>query len=646
MLREIEEDIPHVKAFPTDKKFRVVWAYGALILNQNGESNIPLVEVLLKEILDENTLSDIPLIIKITVAEIDIVRLGTIWCNRQRLIDRWNAFHDYRENMEFRFDFVLYPPESTKFIDKNPKTNTQYFPFQKYNLGNLPKNYGYKYHFMNATYTKLTTSSGTTILIHSLECLASTYVPEEKTIRYRLLNEPISTILEDYLEDDTHVENNIYYVHLKQKKRLSNIAFLSYSKLNQITRSRLSKLRSSIERSSEYADRYPIVLPYHPTRMKIRADGIWLNEDTFFVFRITGCTLPNENKIIAKLTKYDQVDKTIVTTEELDEADEKRKNLPPDDSEKNNEHQNNLQQINPPNVGIDSGRRPNTRNPSLQIISEVAILDGEDMDIAYIEETRTKDHYIYDPATKNKPKEVPNIQEEPKKKKSDDEENQIDTISAGEPTRSKQNNNVATITLVDNIEQSEILTSVEDALRRMKIEKDIVDTKNDTYINELLFLNTACVEDSTNKRPKFLDMLDSDNLTKKSWCMVKKNADGKQNLEGFRRFMLIKIVLSDGRYTYLLEIDRVKESESYSGLIFSNEKPLSDRELKALISVIIQNNGIYSKLNKKKKIREEIKLPVNFQMLFGHQKIQDSMYEKMKKVMNDACVKGAFYKEI
>jgi len=641
-LYEIEEHIPHVKAFPTDKKVRVVWAYGTLILNHDGESNIPLVEILLKEIKDNEILLDTSLVIKIKIAEIDIVRLGTVWCNRQRLNSKWTVFEDYKEDMEFQFDFSLNSPESIKFIDKDPKTNAQYFPFQKYNLGNLQNNYGYKYHFTNAIYTKLTTNSGTTVLIHSLEFLTSTYVPEEKTIRYRLLNEPMDMILNDYLENDTYVENNEYHMHFKQNKRLSNMMFLSYLKFNEVTRNRLSKLRTSLETGSKFPDRYPIVLPYHPTRMKITADGIWLNADTFFVLRITGCSLPSDNKIIVKQTKYNPVDKKVATTEESDETDQEGKKIPPNDDDEDKEDQNNPPKIDPAEIGIDSGSRPNPRNPSLQIISEVAILNTDDVDITYTEEVKTKDRYIYDPTTKIKPKEDLDNQDETKNSKDNDERSKIDIASAGQSSQSAQNKNITSIALINDIEQSEILTSVVEALKKMKEKQDIVDPENKAYIDDLFFLNTVCQESDTDKRPKFYDMISSDKKMKKSWCMIKKIEEGKDTLEGFRRFMLIKIVLSDGKYTYLLEIDRAKEADAYSGVIFSNGKKLDRIELQTLTNKIISNKGIYSKLNKDKKAFEEIKLPVKFQMIFEHRKIQNSMYEKMKKVMNDAYIRGAF----
>jgi hypothetical protein len=337
-MYEIQENIPTVIALPTDKAMRVVWAYGALLHNRNDESNIPQVEVLLKEIDENDKLKEVPLVVKIEFTEIDIVRLGTIWQNRHRLNKIWESYDDYKDNMEFRFDFKLNQPDYIKFIDKNPKSNINYISIQKYYLGRIQGNKGHQYHFMNSIYTKLTTNTGTTVLVHGLEFLTSTYVPQEKNIRGKILNMPIDNILDEYVEADSFVEDDIYYMHFKENKRLANSVFLSYAKYNQTTRTRLSKLRGSLESDSNYNDRYPIVLPYHPEKMRIVVDGLWLDGETFLVLRIKGCSLPKENVLKIKKTKEETIDKTVtikVETEDVpNNSDESNSTKENEDEEK------------------------------------------------------------------------------------------------------------------------------------------------------------------------------------------------------------------------------------------------------------------------------------------------------------------------
>lgn len=629
-MYKIEENIPKVIAFPTDKKVRAVLAYGALIHNQNNESNIPKVEVLLKEIDENNNLKDVPLIVKIEFTEIDIVRIGTIWQGRNRLNDRWKTYKDYKENVEFRFDFTINQPECIKYIDKNPKNNNYYFTKEIYDLNDIQSKYGLKYHFANATYTKLTTNTETTVLIHGLEFLTSTYVPQEKNIRGKLLCKPIDSILDEYIEEDSFIKDDIYYMHFKENKKFSNKVFLSYAKYNQITRNRLNRLRTSLESGSSLNDRYPVVLPYHPEKMRIIADGTWLDSETFLVFCIKGCSLPKENALRIKKTKElitnNTVTNKVESEDELGDYDN-------GDSTKENESQ----YIDPSEVDIDSAKRPHKRNQSLQIVSEVTILDEDDVDVSYTEEIKPKNNYRYKTEFVPKNKESTNIEDAEKTK--NNEKSRVDTASSGDPSQSDKDKNTTSFEVLSNIEKSEMLVLVEEALRDMKKNKDAIDDRGKVYINKLSYLNEKCLESDSDKKPKFYTFINPDIRTDKTWCTIKN--DKKE--EDYRRFMLIKIVLNNGLHAYLLEIDRRSASESFSGFIFNYfNQDISEDLLKNLIKEIIKNKGKYSKRDKDRHRMIDLLYPVDIQKIYGHQTIKNSVYEKIKQVIKEAYFEDLF----
>jgi hypothetical protein len=639
-LYTVDENIPKVIAFPTDHKIRVVLAYGALIENHNGESNLPKVEVLLKEIVSENQLHNIPLVIKIEFTEIDIVRVGTIWQGRHRLNERWKVYKDYKENIEFRFDFVINQPEYIKHIDKNPKNNKYYFTKEVYDLNEIQSKYGFKHHFANAIYTKLTTNTGTTVLIHGLELLTSTYLPQEKNIRGKLLNKPIDSILDEYVEEDSFLEDDIYYMHFKENKRLANNVFLSYAKYNQTTRTRLSKLRASLESGSYYNDRYPIVLPYHPGKMRMIVDGLWLDEETFLVLRIKGCSLPKENVLEIKKTKEEATGKTVtskVESENESENSEERKF-----TRDNEEGQKKSEYIKPSEIDIDSSKRAHKRNPTLQIVSEVEILDEDDVEVSYVEEIKQKNNYAHKTEYVAKKKESDDIEEAEKFK--NNEENQIDAVSSGDIGQADKDKGTTTFEVLNKIEKSQMLILVENALKDMKNKKETIDSEKKVYISKLSYLNESCLESEIDKRPKFYSFIDSWNNTQKSWCIIKNDREEK---EDYRRFMLIKIELSNGQYAYLLEIDRKSASESYSGFIFNYlNQEISDSLLKNLVKTIVLNKGKYSKRDKKAHRMIDLIYPVNIQKIYGHQTIKDSMYKKIKRVINEAYIEGLFRNKI
>lgn len=426
-------------------------------------------------------------------------------------------------------------------------------------------------------------------------------------------------------------------MHFKENKKLANNVFLSYAKYNQITRSRLSKLRASLESGSNYDDRYPIVLPYHPEKMRMIVDGIWLDGETLLVLRIKGCSLPKENVLKIKKTKEETTYKMAVNKVE---TEDESKNHSEGNSTKENEDEeekNSSQYVDPSEIDIDSSKRPHHRNSSLPIVSEVEILDEDDVEVSYVEEAKQKDHYIYQTEHVPKNKEPANAEET--EKSESNENNKVDTVSSGDPSSSDKDKSTTSFEVLSNIEKSEMLRLVEDALKKMKKNKEIIHDEKKVYINKLSYLNESCLESDADERPKFYTFINRKNRTEKSWSIIKNDKEK----EDYRRFMLIKIELNNGKHAYLLEIDRRSDSESYSGFIFNYlDQDISKSLLKKLIKEIVKNKGKYSKRDKDAHKMIDLTYPVDVQKIYGHQKIEKSLYEKIKKVIIEAYFEGKF----
>ena len=124
-------------------------------------------------------------------------------------------------------------------------------------------------------------------------------------MRSQLFTYPLDDIPRFYLKD-YHCDNEykIYTLDFKNRmKNRSSAAFLAYLSMNNVSRSRLSKITASIFGGSPHEMKYPEVLPYHPTNLSIAVDGMWIDEDTFFCFRVNSVGLPSDFKIKRNIEK-------------------------------------------------------------------------------------------------------------------------------------------------------------------------------------------------------------------------------------------------------------------------------------------------------------------------------------------------------
>ncbi len=589
---------PPIKSFPDDDKIRVVWAQTAVIKNLNGTTNVPNVEIMLKEVLPDGTLSEMYKFVYIAVSELDIVRPMTIWKGNKKTEHTWNKFQSYRTNIDFSFDFDVNNPESIKFSDKRADSKYGYFPPYVYKFSDI-KEKAKLAHCLNSRFTKLTTVGGTVVLIPSLEFFTYTYTPHEKIIRNKLLQFPLDETLNDYI-NSSNIKDRRYYIELKRGKVITNEAFLAYAKFNQITRFRLQILRNSLEVYSDYPERYPVVLPYHPHKLDILADGIWLDKETFFAFRINNYSLPTEHSIVS------------LTIER-----ENNPKLPSDDEPSYRRYPQELEDDDDISLGHDN--QPHVGNGSRHIISEVGVLNANNCNIEH--EIRT--------VKTEKPEQI-------------DFENtdDIDELSSSESTGAEEAKNIGKAKIVpknsdkSHLRQSDILNMVKEALVHMIDEKVNISTASDNvFIREIYFVDEDCILHTSQMATQFSRVIKSFGQKVTPWVKYKKHIDGKREFTGYRNYLLIKIVLTNGKFVYLFEIDRKDDNESFLGLVFNmGGAEVDGYSLNNLLSGVMDKTGRYV----------DGSIGVNSFMTFKHYEKDNSMISNIKNTLARANSKGLF----
>ena len=123
-----KEKTPPIDRFPNDDIFRVVWAYGSV---QKGSTvtGIPEIHVLLVELTFNNSTNEYELskqtkVVKISIAQLDIVRYMTIWKGQKRINGCWDNFSDYKSNV--RFDLDTTNSESLNYSKQNQNKTYSY----------------------------------------------------------------------------------------------------------------------------------------------------------------------------------------------------------------------------------------------------------------------------------------------------------------------------------------------------------------------------------------------------------------------------------------------------------------------------------------------------------------------------------------
>ncbi|RYA22858.1 hypothetical protein CRU96_10845 [Malaciobacter halophilus] len=553
---KIDERVSPIEAFPDDNKFRVVWAYGALYKNI-GKTRVPHVDILLKEItLNPSTLTNNHTCIKISVAQLDIVRYMTIWYGNKRTNKTWAKF---KNDSYHKLRFSLDTKTATSITYRESLTN--YFKSNIYRISiELKKDY---WHFANATFTKFIVGTKT-VLIPSLELFTSTFAPLNPRLRYELLQYNLDDVLDEYIKSSKIVDKDKYLIELKRNKYKNSLFLLAYAKFNEISKKRIFNIRASLETSSPYPDRYPVILPYHPSEIELDVKGVYLDKDTFLVFIINGYTLPHDNEVI-DYTEKDEYENTGNTGTEKP-------------------HQRYTSEIedNPPITGEEN---PHSLNGSKNIRSSVRILKTSKHKLSKIEKIKKTSPSTVKTTT------VENTED-------------IDNISSGIDNQANSSSNTGKVNIV-SAQGQEIKPLVKfsliiDALKTLRNKKEIL--YKGVYINDFKFIDLSCNENSDYVKTNFSDVLKNTGLELNRWIEINrdiKEENSKKVKRVFvriRRYLLIKIIFSNNDFFYLFEIDK-KKNENYKGFVFNLNKKIDENTLIDLIHQTHDNKGLMKKVS-------------------------------------------------
>lgn len=591
----IDKTIPVVGTFPKDDKLRVVWMYGAVYKN-TGRTRAPEIKIMLKEILPGGELSTTQIFRKISIAQLDIVRHMTIWRGNRRTISPWKSFGDaYVANKLFSLNTDT--SKSISFIEKRPNSDYGHFPPYRYKMDRIENKSDY-WNFANATYTKIESDEGVTVIIPSMELFTSTYVPQEQKLRNRLLQYNLDDVLAVYIKSGQIIGDN-YHLELYGSKQETNIAFLAYAKFNNVSRQRLSKLFKSLEISSDFPERYPVVLPYHPTKMDIQGDGIWLDKTTFFMFKINQYSLPTDNDVESYATELVYED---------DESKEKKK-----------QYVKAPRELDDIDIPITNDYNPHTKNASQHILSEVSTLNANN--------TRIKHR-----------KESISVLNNVDLKIDVDNTEDITKISSGEADRASDSEKTGNIKIdsqeeKSHLQQSKLLQMVLDALNYLKDEKsNISDGEEEVFIEKIYFVDEKCALSEQQMTTQFSRVLKQSGRKVTLWAKKRKIENHKTKFIGYRNYLLVKIILSNGWCTYLLEIDRKDSNESFLGMVLKPDTELDKYMLSEILFEVMKKQGVL----------KNIEITALNKMTFKHAIKDETLNENMKKTLKRVMKKKLF----
>lgn len=566
-----------IEAFPGDQQLRVIWWYGPVFKN-NSNSNVPLVKILTKLLTPEGKLSEKIQIFKVALPELDIIRIGTIWQGRKRLNRIWTNLNGYAQGQEFSFNFREQQPLSIHFSDKKPNSDYWHIPKFKYDLGNFEEHSEHKFQFYNSTLTKLISTNGLTVLIPSFEFLTSAISPEHKQIRSGLLQYSLDDLASRHLKRAFVDTNGDYLIELIEGRLDANLTLLAYIRLNQTSRARLSKLWTSMQRTAinkstgfAYEEKYPEVLPFHPTEMTLQGDGIKIDQNTFLLLRINGFSLPTDHNIQLISVLFNQ-------------------NSKESDSSRGNSAYYNSDEVEVEDLDITSNNVPHWRAGIAHIRSEVSIIGCRP---CITEQLEVKENHV------------------PQIPKESDKQEPLN-LSSGEPD-SREDSSGTAILKISHLENT---ASLSDNFKK------IVDA-----------LHTLTEDQKSSVSGFFYIANDAHERTFPVYCIIRKSHlpegytgkwhtigkiedEAEKNTYKLRKFLLLKIVLNDNRSAYLLEIQR-KGSESFFGLLFhAPTRAITSHTIIDLLGAIAKNRGVYTKRQNSSLV--PIELPVSPILFFRH----------------------------
>ncbi len=570
-------NFPKIEALPDDQELRVIWWYGPVFKN-NSNSSVPLVKILTKLLTPEGKLSEKVQIFKVTLPELDLIRIGTIWKGRKRLNRVWKYLNGYVEGHEFSFNFREHPPLSIHFNDKKPNSTYWHIPKFKYDLGSFPEHSEHKFQFYNSTLTKLISTNGLTVLIPSLEFLTSAISPEHKQIRSGLLQYSLDELTSRHLKRASIDTNGDYLIELIEGRLDANLTLLAYLRLNQTSRARLSKLWTSMQRTAinkssglAYEEKYPEVLPFHPTEMTLQGDGIKIDENTFLILRINGFSLPTDHDIRLLSTLYKPKPKE-------------------SNSSSGNSSYYNPDEVEEEELDVTNNSAPHWHAGIAHIRSEVSVIGYRP---SITEQLELKENN------------VPRIPQEGNK--------QVPlNLSSDEPDNREDSSGTVALkasSLEHTVQLSDNFKKIADALH-------ILAKDEKSSVSDFFYIANDASE-RTSPAYCMIGKTDlPDDYTGK-WHTVEKIDNGIEKPKyRLRKFLLLKVVLNDNRSAYLLEIQR-KGSESFFGLLFCvRTGAITSKIIIDLLGTIAKSKGVYTKRQNSSLV--PIELPVSPSMVFRH----------------------------
>lgn len=314
-----------VEEFPDDRIERIVYATGSIPITSDYVSN-PLVNVFLVPAPWHSKTHE-PQLIQIPIAELDVVRRGTVWRGKEKILynkkvgesrqhQDFFEFNKYSkekgsEETEVDFEIKVIPNESkiVKFGSQDNDGN-YLIPFSYFSL---PLNYnGQSRTKENANYLNqvnvknsfcnVFTDNGIEYVIPCLEVFTALYAPMRKELRRMILTHTKEQIISKYIDRDSEDfkigSDNQITLRLKENLGDSSAIFLAHLLLSDHTNKVFDEFKNSI--SSNENDHLNIRLEsYFTGETNITGRGIWLNEEKsrLLVLRIESFQLPTDIQV-------------------------------------------------------------------------------------------------------------------------------------------------------------------------------------------------------------------------------------------------------------------------------------------------------------------------------------------------------------
>ncbi len=351
---------------------------------------------------------------------------------------------------------------------------------------------------------------------------------------------------------------------MKMGKDLSNMTFLAYLAMNNISRNRISKIRSSVAIGDSLGAKYPEVLPYHPTNLFIISDGIWINKSTFFCFRVEHVTPPKDYRLL-------RIKKSLAR-KKSDENKDTTDNIP----------QQPQQEYDEDDLDVARDQTPNAKNKRYNIHSEVEVGDISHLfeEIIIESDKNTSDYF----------------------ERQEDKEKEPLHLSSAENVHANDSGETGKLA-----QKEDLIAHPKDRVMNSDIFKKVIRSLDNIKKNSNSLLQdfTYVHEDGSDRAEGYLlSFLCPETKYKQagSWTYNVHIIKDKTFIP--RAALIIRVLLTNGKYAYILEIERKNKSESFSGLIFNTlDGNLSPQRVRSLLIEIARNNGSYHYYQKGEKPR-------------------------------------------